>query len=112
VLDQSSVGSQIPVEWTDVTPAWMTAALAGHHPDAPGSSRRRADCSTSLGSSPVAFRCLSTIRSSVAHGLATWLATAADDGGWQRPEISMALAQRYAAAFVELDTASALEELT
>ncbi len=50
-------------------------------------------------------------RASVAHGLATWLATAADDGGWQRPDISMALAQRYAAAFVELDTPSALDEL-
>jgi Ser/Thr protein kinase RdoA (MazF antagonist) len=50
-------------------------------------------------------------RASVAHGLATWLATAADPGGWQRPDISMALAQRYAAAFVELDTPAALEEL-
>jgi hypothetical protein len=50
-------------------------------------------------------------RASVAHGLATWLATAADDGGWQRPDISMTLAQRYAAAFVELDSSSALEEL-
>lgn len=50
-------------------------------------------------------------RASAAHGLATWLATAADDGGWQRPEISMALAQRYATAFVELDTPAALEEL-
>jgi len=50
-------------------------------------------------------------RASAAHGLATWLATAADDGAWQRPDISMKLAQRYAAAFVELDTASALAEL-
>lgn len=51
-------------------------------------------------------------RASVAHGLATWLATAADDGGWQRPEVSMTLAQRYASAFVELDTPAALDELT
>jgi len=50
-------------------------------------------------------------RASAAHGLATWLATAADDGAWQRPEISMALARRYAAAFVDLDTPAALEEL-
>jgi len=50
-------------------------------------------------------------RASAAHGLATWLATAADDGAWQDPDISMTLAQRYGAAFVELDTPSALDEL-
>ena len=49
-------------------------------------------------------------RASVAHGLALWLATAASDT-WQRPEVSMALAQRYAAAFVDLDTAAAIDEL-
>jgi hypothetical protein len=48
-------------------------------------------------------------RASAAHGLATWLATAADDGGWQRPDVSATLAQRFAAAFVELDTPSALD---
>ena len=50
-------------------------------------------------------------RASVAHGLALWLATAASDT-WQRPEVSMALAQRYSAAFVDLDTAGAIDELT
>ena len=48
-------------------------------------------------------------RASVAHGLAIWLATAAGD--WQRPEISLALAQRYATAYVDLDTPGALDEL-
>lgn len=48
-------------------------------------------------------------RASAAHGLALWLVTAASD--WQRPEVSLALARRYATAFVELDAASAIEEL-
>jgi thiamine kinase-like enzyme len=50
-------------------------------------------------------------RASVAHGLALWLATAASNT-WQRPEVSMALAQRYSTAFVDLDTPSAINELT
>jgi hypothetical protein len=49
-------------------------------------------------------------RASVAHGLAIWLATAASDT-WQRPEVSLALAQRYATAFVDLDCAAAIDEL-
>ena len=49
-------------------------------------------------------------RASVAHGLAIWLATAASR--WQRPEVSFALAERYAAAFVDLDTPSAIHELS
>ncbi|WP_035955288.1 phosphotransferase [Parafrankia sp. EUN1f] len=49
-------------------------------------------------------------RASVAHGLAIWMATASADG-WQRPEVSIPLAQRYAAAYVDLDTAGALDAL-
>jgi len=49
-------------------------------------------------------------RASTAHGLALWLVTAASD--WQRPEISLALSQRYAAAFVDLDGAQAIQQLT
>jgi aminoglycoside phosphotransferase (APT) family kinase protein len=48
-------------------------------------------------------------RASAAHGLARWLATAASR--WQRQEVSLTLAERYAAAFVELDSLSALEAL-
>jgi hypothetical protein len=50
-------------------------------------------------------------RASAAHGLALWMATAASDT-WQKPEISMALAQRYAAAYAELDTAAAVDEIS
>ena len=49
-------------------------------------------------------------RASVAHGLTLWLATAASN--WQRPEVSLALAERYAAAFVDLETPSAIDRLT
>jgi hypothetical protein len=49
-------------------------------------------------------------RASVTHGLALWLATASSDT-WQRPDVSLALAQRYAAAFVDLDTPDALDQL-
>ncbi len=49
-------------------------------------------------------------RASTAHGLAIWLVTAASD--WQRLDVSLALAERYAAAFVDLDAAEAIEELT
>lgn len=48
-------------------------------------------------------------RASVAHGLTVWLATAASN--WQRAEVSLALAERYATAFVELDTPAAIDEL-
>jgi Ser/Thr protein kinase RdoA (MazF antagonist) len=46
-------------------------------------------------------------RTTPAYGLAIWLSTLGTDG-WQAPAISLALAQRYARAFVELDTAAAL----
>jgi hypothetical protein len=48
-------------------------------------------------------------RASTAHGLALWLVTAASD--WQRREVSLTLAQRYAAAFVDLDGATAIAGL-
>jgi hypothetical protein len=50
-------------------------------------------------------------RASASHGLALWMATAASDT-WQRPEVSLPLARLYAEAFVDLDTPSAVAELT
>ena len=49
-------------------------------------------------------------RASAAHGLAIWMATSASDT-WQRPEVSLPLARRYAAACADLDTASAINKL-
>ena len=49
-------------------------------------------------------------RASTAHGLALWLVTAASD--WQRLEVSLELSERYAAAFVDLDAAAAIDELS
>lgn len=51
-------------------------------------------------------------RASVAHGLTTWLATASAGELWQRPDIALALAQRYSVAYEDLQTAQALAELT
>ena len=50
-------------------------------------------------------------RASVAHGLAIWIATLSGGDAWQKPEICLALAQRYAAAFVDLETRSALDAI-
>ncbi len=50
-------------------------------------------------------------RASASHGLAVWMATASSDD-WQRPEVSLPLAQRYAEAFVDLDTPGAVRDLT
>ncbi|MCT7662221.1 phosphotransferase [Mycobacterium deserti] len=50
-------------------------------------------------------------RASVAHGLAIWIATLSGGDAWQRPDICLAFAQRYAAAFVDLDTRAALATL-
>jgi len=47
-------------------------------------------------------------RASVAHGLTLWLCTASAGELWQRPDIALALAQRYSFAYADLDTASAL----
>ncbi len=51
-------------------------------------------------------------RASVAHGLAIWTATLSGGDAWQRPDISLAFAQRYGAAFVDLDTRAALDAIT
>jgi len=51
-------------------------------------------------------------RASVAHGLTLWLCTASAGELWQRPDIALALAQRYSAAYEDLHTAQALSELT
>jgi Phosphotransferase enzyme family len=48
-------------------------------------------------------------RAAAAHGLAIWLATAAST--WQRPEVSLALAARYAAAFADLEPEAAIDEV-
>lgn len=50
-------------------------------------------------------------RASVAHGLALWLATASAGEAWQRPDIATALAQRYCAAYEDLDTARAVDSI-
>ncbi len=50
-------------------------------------------------------------RASVAHGLCTWLATASAGELWQRPDIALALAQRYSMAYGDLDTAQAIAEI-
>jgi Ser/Thr protein kinase RdoA (MazF antagonist) len=50
-------------------------------------------------------------RASVAHGLAIWIATLSGGDAWQRPEICLVFAQRYSAAFVDLDTRAALDSL-
>lgn len=51
-------------------------------------------------------------RASVAHGLAIWMATLSGGDAWQSPEICLALAQRYAAAFTDLDTPAAIDAIT
>ena len=50
-------------------------------------------------------------RASVAHGLAIWIATLSGGDAWQRPDICLAFAQRYAAAFVDLDTRAAIDAI-
>lgn len=50
-------------------------------------------------------------RASTAHGLAIWIATLSGGDNWQRPDISLAFAQRYAAAFTDLDSRTALDAL-
>lgn len=51
-------------------------------------------------------------RASVAHGLTLWLCTASAGELWQRPDIALALAQRYAVAYEDLQTAEAIADLT
>ncbi len=50
-------------------------------------------------------------RSAPPYGLAVWLATGGG-GGWRTPEICSSFVERFAAAFVDLDTPAALGELT
>jgi Phosphotransferase enzyme family len=50
-------------------------------------------------------------RASVAHGLCTWLCTASAGELWQRPDIALALAQRYSMAYGDLQTAQALADI-
>jgi sulfur transfer complex TusBCD TusB component (DsrH family) len=51
-------------------------------------------------------------RASVAHGLAIWMATLSGGDAWQRADICLAFAQRYSAAFIDLDTRAALAAIT
>ena len=60
---------------------------------------------------PSADEVLLRYRASVAHGLAIWMATLSGGDAWQRPEICLALAQRYAAAFIDLDTRAAIDAI-
>jgi hypothetical protein len=50
-------------------------------------------------------------RASVAHGLAIWMATLSGGDAWQSAEICLALAQRYAAAFIDLATPVAINAI-
>ena len=50
-------------------------------------------------------------RASVAHGLTLWLCTASAGELWQRPDIALALAQRYSSAFADLDSAAAIAQI-
>lgn len=50
-------------------------------------------------------------RASVAHGLAIWIATLSGGDAWQRADISLAFAQRYGTAFVDLETRAALDAI-
>ncbi|MGV0645742.1 phosphotransferase [Mycolicibacterium sp. XJ2546] len=50
-------------------------------------------------------------RASVAHGLAIWMATLSGGDAWQGADICLALAQRYSAAYLDLDTRAALDAI-
>ena len=60
---------------------------------------------------PNAEEVLLRYRASVAHGLAIWTATLSGGDAWQRPDICLAFAQRYAAAFIDLDTRAAIDAI-
>jgi aminoglycoside phosphotransferase (APT) family kinase protein len=60
---------------------------------------------------PTAEEVLLRYRASVAHGLAIWMATLSGGDAWQRADICLALAQRYAAAFVDLDSHAAIDAI-
>jgi aminoglycoside phosphotransferase (APT) family kinase protein len=61
---------------------------------------------------PSAEEVLVRYRASVAHGLAIWMATLSGGDAWQSAEICLALAQRYAAAFGDLDTRAAIDAIS
>lgn len=50
-------------------------------------------------------------RASVARGLAIWIATLSGGDAWQGADVCLALAQRYAETFVDLDTRAALDAI-
>jgi aminoglycoside phosphotransferase (APT) family kinase protein len=50
-------------------------------------------------------------RASVAHGLAIWMATLSGGDAWQSPEVCLALVQRYAAAFLDLESRAAIDAI-
>ncbi len=58
---------------------------------------------------PTSEEVLLRYRASVAHGLAIWMATLSGGDAWQSPAICLALAQRYAAAFIDLDSRTAID---
>lgn len=60
---------------------------------------------------PSAQEVLLRYRASVAHGLAIWMATLSGGDAWQSPDICLALAQRYAAAFIDLDSRAAIDAI-
>lgn len=59
---------------------------------------------------PTADEAYTRYRASHPYGLAIWLSTLGSDG-YQRREVSLALAERYAAAFVDWDSPDALDRL-
>ncbi len=79
-----------------------------HEADLIAEYRRALDVPESAGPSPA--EAWLRYRASAAYGLPIWLSTLGTDG-WQRREVSLALVERYAAAFVELETLSALASI-
>jgi hypothetical protein len=101
----TTIASLVPADWDEITPAWMSVALARQHPGA------EVDHITAEDELPSTEDVWLRYRASVAHGLALWLATASAGAAWQRPDIAVALAKRYCAAYEDLDTAAALDEI-
>jgi hypothetical protein len=60
---------------------------------------------------PTAEQAWMQYRATPAYGMAVWLSTLGTDG-WQSREISTVLSERFADAFVELDTVSAHSRIT
>jgi hypothetical protein len=85
----------VPKDWSELTPDWMTTALAEHHPGAV------------VTAVTVGMRDDGTNRSA---RLA--LTYSAGSGSRVRLRQNLALAQRYSAAYEDLETAQALSRLT